>query len=151
MVPGKLMVVGFCIRLLFNDADGDQKYEIPPEPLSCIFLPKQIVLSGPALGVGAGFTKTVTESTRLQIPVVAITKYFVVVTGLAMGLCNALLSRVAAGDHTKLSALDSVFNCCFFSSQIVLSGFALSVTILFKGIVIFCVAEQLLLSFTVTV
>ena len=56
------------MRLLFNDEEGDQKYETPPDPLSCAFLPKQIDASGPAFAVGAGFTKTVTESNWLQIP-----------------------------------------------------------------------------------
>jgi hypothetical protein len=44
-------------------------------------LPVQIVVFGPALTVGTGFTVMVTESLAVQPSVVPVTTYFVVVVG----------------------------------------------------------------------
>jgi hypothetical protein len=58
------------------------------------------VISGPALIVGAGLTKTVISSVEVQVPEVAVSVYVVVTVGVAVGFKTVVELKVAPGDQT---------------------------------------------------
>ena len=66
------VAVGFALLGKFNEPDGVQVNELPPEALSMVDEPLQIVTSDPALAVGKDFTVIVTTSTSLHAPLLTV-------------------------------------------------------------------------------
>ena len=98
-----VVVVGFAVGLAQlvqdNPVAGDHVYVLAPVAASVVLLPMHMVLLGPALTVGTGFTATVIWSVLLHPPEVPVTVYIVVVAGDATGLSQLVQDSPVAGDH----------------------------------------------------
>ena len=105
--------------------------------------------SDPALGMGAAFTYTKTESITLHLPSVAVTKYWVVTVGLATGLGIVILLKPAAGLQAYCVAFDVSCIGMEVPLQIVLSACGVIVKLLVRPTLAFVFEIQPLLSLTV--